>query len=210
MLRDNFCRRCLLFSTLLLLPGRLEPQAPCGQPVRDSVAGAGLIVLLAYSDTAIRPAVPQIHRILPPVLTYYTALFGGSPRGARGKPYSRICLELTSGARGGGEADPEIVRMVIGDEPMFGLYSWEMVLLHELFHLWSAESFRYSSGAEQWFNEGVAELYMLKTAAKVGLIPADQVPAFAAMLLGFYNSANDLGRLSLRQAGDSGRKASHY
>ncbi|QPG06664.1 hypothetical protein IT774_05795 [Salinimonas marina] len=86
---------------------------------------------------------------------------------------------------------------------MFGFGGWKTVLLHEIFHLWSAESIRYKDGREHWFNEGFTEYYAFKTALQLGLISADEATSIAAFPIGYYSASNGLGKISMRDAGKS-------
>jgi hypothetical protein len=166
-------------------------------------------VQYASADAARRHA--QVESLLRGGLSVYTSLFGGLPREPSGRPYAQLRVALSLAERGEGSADAGVVQVALGWEPMFGFYTWQMTLLHELFHLWSAESFRYRTGEEQWFNEGAAEFYTLQTAARLGLITSDEVPATFAVPIGFYNAARGLGTLSMRAAGSTpASKFEHY
>jgi predicted metalloprotease with PDZ domain len=107
---------------------------------------------------------------------------------------------LASAVVSEGEISPGLVRISLGEQPVFGFYDWRLVVLHEVFHLWNAGSFRYVSGAEQWFNEGITEFYTMQTAARLKLIAPLQAVDIAATSLGFYGSASDFGTISLTRA----------
>ena len=83
----------------------------------------------------------------------------------------------------------------------FGFGSWQTLLLHELFHLWSAESFRYKDGREHWFNEGVTEYYAFKAAVQLGLVSAEDMLSKAAFPIGYYSASEGIGKISMREAG---------
>lgn len=138
-------------------------------------------------------------------------LFGGLPKKLDGSFYTRLHLKLTSNGFGG-EADPEFIELRgIGDRKLFGFYNWEIVLLHEVLHLWSAETFLYADDQEQWFNEGVTEYITFRLAAKLGVLKKDQVLNAFSKPIGNYLSAKGIGEHSLRSVGKTSElKKAHY
>ncbi|MGH7460066.1 MAG: hypothetical protein ACREMA_03435 [Longimicrobiales bacterium] len=171
----------------------------------------GMTVTVQYANAEAAGRHAEVRRIIGGGLNSYIELFGGLPRDSVGRSHGRLRVELSIAPRGEGDADPGLVRVAMGREPMLGFYTWQMTLLHELFHLWSAESFRYNTDEEQWFNEGAAEFYTLQTAARLGLMRKDQVPATFAIPVTFYSSALDAGRMSMRKAGSTpALKRDHY
>lgn len=136
---------------------------------------------------------------------YYRELFGGYPRDLQGTAYTDITVRIRHGKHLSGEADPQLLLLTWSDSKMFGIHNWQTLLLHEIFHLWSAESFRYHDGREHWFNEGFAEFYTFKAATELGFISARDALAIAAVPLGFYHSTAGLGRLSMREAGSTNK-----
>lgn len=138
-------------------------------------------------------------------IQYYRKLFGGYPRDLQGNAYTEMTVRIQHGEHSSGEADPQLLLLTWSDSKLFGLHSWQTLLLHEIFHLWSAESFRYQDGREHWFNEGFAEFYTFKAATELEFISARDALTIAAMPLGFYSSAEGLGRLSMREAGSNNK-----
>jgi hypothetical protein len=192
----------------VFLGSMVVPPAAAQAPdtVRFTAAGTAVsLVLLDPGATALRA---EGERVLRAGLDEFTAIFNGPPRDSIGRPAHALTVNLSTGVAGEGDSDPGVVTVVAGERALFGFYSWQLVLLHELFHLWSAESFRYRDDREQWFNEGVAEYYMLRTATRRGVVAPDAAPGIAAMAAGFYATAPGLGRISLREAGRT--KRDHY
>jgi predicted metalloprotease with PDZ domain len=190
------------FTTVIIA---LAGGSPCAAQTLDTArfTASGIGVTLVLADTGARSLRTDAERVLRGGLEAFSAVFDGSPRDSRGRPARALTVQLSTGVANEGDSDPAIVIVVAGERPVFGFYSWRMVLLHELFHLWSAESFRYRDDREQWFNEGVAEYYTLRTATRLGLVPPEAAPAIVAAVAGFYSTAPGLGRISLREAGST-------
>ncbi len=166
-------------------------------------------VSLHFQDNQSSKYADRLTELITIAFCEYSNLFGGPPKRADGQPYSSLRVDVERGL--GGEANAQHLKLAISDKKMFGFYNWEMVVLHELFHLWSAETFRYADDSEQWFNEGVTEYYTFRTAAKFGILARDKVIDAFVTPIGYYLSANGLGQLSLRQAGSTKeRKKNHY
>jgi hypothetical protein len=159
-----------------------------------------LTAVVVFEDPGVAKLEPELRKLLAGAFTRYRALFGGPPRGADGRSLHTITITLLSGRVGEGEADPGTVRVAVGEQPVFGFYDWRLTILHECFHLWNGESFRYASGGEQWFNEGISEFYAVQTAARLGLIDPLHAVAITSTGLGFYASAPGLGTVSLTDA----------
>jgi hypothetical protein len=172
---------------------------------------SGISVSLVLRDRRVLPLRAEAERVVRAGLEEFAGVFNGPPRDPAGRPAPALTVNLSTGPAAEGDSDPGIVTVVAGEKAVFGFYSWQLVLLHELFHLWSAESFRYRDGREQWFNEGAAEYYMLRTATRRGFVAREAAPAIAAMAAGFYASAPGVGRISLREAGRTpAGKREHY
>jgi hypothetical protein len=172
---------------------------------------SGIAVALVLQDRGATALRSDAERVLRAGLDELTTIFKGPPRDPTGRPALRLTVNLSTGVAGEGDSDPGVLTVVAGDKPLFGFYSWRLVVLHELVHLWSAETFRYQDDREQWFNEGVAEYYMLRTATRRGFVAPEASPAIAAMAAGFYTSAPGAGRISLREAGRTpDSKREHY
>ena len=162
-----------------------------------------MTVRVRYGDRKAAELDARVREIAGTAIESYTALFGRVPDDARGEPLHELALTIAHGPGRGGESDPGLVSVTIGERPVFGFYGWELTLLHELFHLWSAGTFRHETCAEPWFDEGVAELYTLRTAVEIGFLSPEEVVSATSTLLGFYLSATDIGKLSLREAGST-------
>lgn len=162
---------------------------------------ANIDLILEYSDTELQIHKDKIAAHVDDAYVHLTKFFGGPPKKLNGEPYDRLTVKLFDGL--GGEADPEWIKVGISDSPLHGFYGFEMTIIHEMFHLWSAETFRYADGQEQWFNEGVGEYFTFRIAAEMGVIPEDQVLSLFSRYLATYLSAAGVGELSLREAGST-------
>jgi predicted metalloprotease with PDZ domain len=169
---------------------------------------ASIGVTLRFQSDSLAALAPEMQRVLTQGLERYRLLFGGPPRAATGQASDTLSIVVQSDKFGGGDSDPGVVRLTIGPRPVFGFYDWRLTLLHEALHLWNAESFRYASPREQWFNEGVSEFYALQTATKMGLIDGVEAIRIAATAVGFYTSAFEQDKVSLTTAG--AQKRNHY
>jgi predicted metalloprotease with PDZ domain len=147
----------------------------------------------------------EINELITNAFNSYIKMFHGLPRDTSGNTDTEISLHLKHGKYLGGEADPQFVEITWNDKKTFSFGTWQTILLHEVFHLWSGESFRYQSGKEHWFNEGFTEYYTFKTAVQLGLISSNEALAIAAKAIGFYSSSEGLGTLSTRDAGASNK-----
>src|SRR5262245_37516898 len=122
------------------------------QPSRTIRFPAGPVTaVVQFRDPTVARLESELRTLIPGTLSRYHELFGGPPRGSNGRPLDTITVDITAAPVGEGTADAGIVRVAVSENPAFGFYDWRLVLLHEVFHLWSGESFRYASGAEQWF-----------------------------------------------------------
>ncbi|MDZ7869320.1 MAG: hypothetical protein U5L02_09025 [Rheinheimera sp.] len=160
-----------------------------------------------FADKTAATHEAEIQQLVNKAYQHYQPLFQGYPRDLQGVPYQHLQLSVRSGDKPGGEADPGQVSLTISDQVLFGYASWQTLLLHEVFHLWNAESFRYASQQEQWFNEGITDYYAYRTACRIGLISPQQALSIAALPLGYYSSAKQ--QLSMRAAADVSKKQ-HY
>jgi len=169
---------------------------------------ASIGVTLRFQTDSLATLAPEMQRILTLGLERYRLLFGGPARTTTGHASDTLSVEVMSDRFGGGDSGPGVLHLTIGARPVFGFYDWRLTLLHEAFHLWNAESFRYASAREQWFNEGMSEFYALQTATHLGLIDGVEAIRIAATAVGFYTSAFEQDKLSLTNAGMQKRK--HY
>lgn len=143
---------------------------------------------------------PEITRVLVAGFNHYTSLFGALPRDGEGNEYREFTVRLRHGEHLRGEADPGLIMMTWSESTLLGYMNWKTLALHELFHLWSGESFRYVDQGEQWFNEGVSEFYTWQAASHLGLVQPVDALSSAALSIGYYHGSDRPGRLSLRQA----------
>jgi len=140
---------------------------------------------------------------------HYKELFGGPPKKLNGEPYDRLTINVYDDLTY--EADPEMLDIGIHNKQPFGFYRWELGVLHEMLHLWSGETFKYTDGHEQWFNEGVGDYLALRLGAKLGLIPQDKIISTFAIQISTYLAAKGVGEVSLRTAGSTDQlKRDHY
>ena len=111
----------------------------------------------------------RIKNIVKKSLHLMNELFGGHPKSLAGCDDTKIIIDLDTKSFHG-EADPGWVEMGLDDRLWFGFITIESGLIHELFHLWNAETFRYAHRRDQWFSEGCTEYYAIKLAIQSGLI----------------------------------------
>ncbi|MBD1584390.1 hypothetical protein HC733_19345 [Pseudoalteromonas sp. S16_S37] len=154
-----------------------------------------------FMDNASAKKELEINGLTNRAFAAYIKLFGGLPRDLKGKEYSEITIHVNKGKHLGGEADPKLIMLSWNEGKAFGFATWQTILLHELFHLWSGESIRYQDGQEHWFNEGFAEFYAYKSAVELDLIPSNEMLAMVSSVIGYYLSASRLGDISMREAG---------
>jgi len=94
---------------------------------------------------------------------HYSRLFGGPPKKLNGESYDRLTVNVHNTLTY--EADPEIIDVGIHNKKLFGFYTWELGVIHEMLHLWSGETFKYADNREQWFNEGASDYLTLRLGA---------------------------------------------
>lgn len=189
-----------LYCLLLIAPLKAYSNETHNQVVLDNIT-----INYHFKDLKSFDKEAEINKLITKAFNSYTKMFHGLPRDTSGNTYSEISLHIKHGKYLGGEADPKFIEITWNDEKSFGFATWKTILLHELFHLWSAESFRYKSGKEHWFNEGFTEYYTYKTAVQLGLISSTDALAIAAKAIGFYSASKGLGILSMRDAGGSNK-----
>ncbi|WP_372628119.1 hypothetical protein [Arsukibacterium sp.] len=173
--------------------------------VKQTIRLDNITLHYEFADAQSVAMQPEFTKTINAGFQYYRQLFAGYPRDLEGTFYTDITVHVRHGKYLSGEADPQLLMLTWSDSKMFGIHNWQTLLLHEIFHLWSAESFRYHDGREHWFNEGFAEFYTFKAATELGLISARDALAIAAVPVGFYHSAAGLGRLSMREAGNNNK-----
>jgi len=140
---------------------------------------------------------------------HYSRLFGGPPKKLNGESYDRLTVNVHNTLTY--EADPEIIDVGIHNKKLFGFYTWELGVIHEMLHLWSGETFKYADNREQWFNEGASDYLTLRLGAALGIIPEDRILSTFAAPISTYLSAKGIGTISLREAGSTDQlKRDHY
>jgi len=150
---------------------------------------------LRVHDTKIRSRIDDAY-------VHFTELFGGPPKKVNGEAYDRITVTIYDGF--GGEADPETIAVGISDNVLYGFYNWEVSILHEVLHLWSAETFRY-------VNEGVTEYYTFRLAAELGMVSQSQILETFSKPIATYLGSKGIGKLSPRDAASTDElKRAHY
>lgn len=205
---NGFVCLCAAIFFCLSFPSEVGAQTDTKQAKSINQA-ISLDVVVEFKTAELRRHEPRIRFLLQEAFSEYRDLFGGMPAGVDGFDYAKLKLIVSAGT--GGESDPELIKLRIDDTKLFGFYGWEMTLLHEVFHLWSAETFRYESDRQQWFNEGAAEYYTFKLAVKLGIIPVEDIASRFNYPVGGYLSGTGLGRVSMSQAGARvNGKREHY
>lgn len=169
----------------------------------------GIDVHLNFHDEGLQENKSRLLSLIDSAFVHYSELFGGAPKKVNGEPYDRLTVNVHSMMTY--EADPEVIDIGIHDRKLYGFYSWELGVLHEMLHLWNGETYRYANAKEQWFNEGVSEYLTFRLGAKLGIIPEDKVLSTFASPIGSYLSAKGIGEISLREAGSTDQlKREHY
>lgn len=175
--------------------------ADARQIVEKQVAIENIKINFRLFDLASERKEPEVSKLVAQAFSEFTKLFGGLPRDLSGAEYSEFTIHLKRGENLGGEAEIQLVEFQWSDGKVFGYADWRTGLIHEIFHLWSAESIKYRDGREHWFNEGFAEYYALKTAAQLGLISPEEAITTAAYPISYYSTSKGLGIISMRDAG---------
>ncbi|MGH9752998.1 MAG: hypothetical protein ACREA2_09455, partial [Blastocatellia bacterium] len=140
-------------------------------------------VTLNYFDQRLLPLDSQIKDVIKLAFPEAVKVFGGLPKDLSGKVYRefRVNIRRDPDLQMAGEADTNVIDLTMNEgmenKLVFGYYTWKLVVIHEMLHFWNAETFRYQSGREQWFNEGITEYYTLRVGIKLGLIGKDEIPA---------------------------------
>lgn len=154
-----------------------------------------------FADATSAAKEQEFTQLIDAGISHFKQMFNGYPRDLSGNSYTDITVRIRHGKHLSGEADPKLLLLTWSDTPLFGVHSWQTLLLHEIFHLWNAESFRYQDGREHWFNEGFSEFYTFQAATQLGIVAGRDALWIAAQPLGFYHSAQSLQKLSMRTAG---------
>jgi pimeloyl-ACP methyl ester carboxylesterase len=188
------------------------PQPDPGKPklVREVQVGGGQIeIRLNFFDEDSIGYEANLTSVARLAMDHFTKLFGGPPLDSEGQPRKLITFDIRHGNLSG-ESHPDRLELTIGSQKVFGYLDWRMLMIHEILHLWNAETFRYADYREQWFNEGATEYVTFRTAVKLGIQPPGKGPFILVRSWGNYNAARGIGEISLREAGHEDRKKGHY
>ncbi|MGH9842154.1 MAG: hypothetical protein ACREEM_25660 [Blastocatellia bacterium] len=189
------------------------PQAPTGQ-ARDQFAlkAGSLTVNFTLEGERIVAIKDQIAQTTKSTFDYYLKLFGKLPQQALGEKYTSVPIDIKQGAKWGGEVVGHHIHLEFDPKPDVSLPApyataafikirWQNDLAHEIFHLWNAKSFRYSTGKEQWFNEGFTQYYTFRGLKHTGAMD-DKTFFFALQTLWeTYCTDKGFGSMSMREAG---------
>lgn len=179
--------------------------------VSRTINSGGLEIHYDFLDEKSVEMENEITQILVSGFEVYKNLFGGNPRDSLDVTYTQFSVEIRKNLYTKGEADPKIIILDWSEDKTFGYANWKVGLLHELFHLWNGETFRYKDGSEHWFNEGFSEFYAWQTATKLGIITSEEALSTSVYPIGYYNSSSGLGKISMREAGiDDETKFENY
>jgi predicted metalloprotease with PDZ domain len=171
---------------------------------------------LNYFDQRLFPLDSQIKDVIKSAFVEAARVFGGLPKDLSGNVYRefRVNMRRDPDLQLAAEADPNVIDLTMNEgmenKLVFGYQTWKIGLIHEMLHFWNAETFRYRSGREQWFNEGITEYYAFRIAIKLGLIGRDDIPARLGLPVGYYLNDSGIGSLSMSEAGEGERKGRHY
>jgi predicted metalloprotease with PDZ domain len=188
-------------------------QAPTGQAREQfSLKVDGLTIHFTLEGERIVALKDQIAQTTQNAFGYYLKLFGKAPQQALGEKYTSVPIDIKQGAKWEGEVEGHHIHMSFDPKPDASLPApyatpafikirWQAILAHEIFHLWNAKSFRYSSGKEQWFNEGSSQYYTFRGLKRTGAMD-DKTFFFALQTLWeMYCTDKGLGVMSMREAG---------
>ena len=200
---------CALLRLVVVISLFLSFSVPSYAEKPDVLPIWGIEVQVNFKAENLTQNKQRLLSLIDAAFVNYSELFGGPPKKLNGDPYDKLTVNVYDDLTF--EADPEVIDIGIHDKMPFGFYRWELGVVHEMIHLWSAETFRYADGREQWFNEGIGDYLAFRLAAKLGIIPKDKILSTFAAPIATYLSATGIGEISLRQAGSSALlKRQHY
>lgn len=171
------------------------------EKVSKTVFTKELEINYEFFDKESQEIEPKATKIINEGFSHFQKLFKGNPRDTLGIEYTKFTVQIRKRKNIGGEADPKIIILDWSENTTFGYAKWETTLLHELFHLWNAESIRYKNGKEQWFNEGFTNFYTFKSATKLGMVSHEEMLSIAVFPIGRYLGTKRTDSLSMREAG---------
>ncbi len=188
-------------------------QAPTGQAREQfSLKVDGLTVNFTLEGERIVALKDQIANTTQGAFDYYLRLFGKVPQQALGEKYTSVPIDIKQGEKWEGEVEGHHIYVEFDPKPdpslpapyataAFIKMRWQNNLAHEIFHLWNAKSFRYSSGKEQWFNEGVTQYYTFKGLKHKGAMDDKTLFFGWQTLWETYCTDKGFGSMSMREAG---------
>ena len=206
-----------LVCLILVMACKAQPQNRGDDPVRvEEFVVSDVKVALNYFDHKLLHLDGQIKDVIELAFPEAVKLFGGLPKDSSGDVYRqfRVNVRRDPNMEINAEAYPNVIDLKMNEgfdnKLIFGYQTWKLGVIHEMLHFWNAHTFRYQSGREQWFNEGITEYYALRTGARLGLIAKDEMPARLSLPVGYYLSDSGIGSLSISEAGEGEQKFRHY
>lgn len=187
---------------------QVAPESSTGQVIEQfSLKVDGLTVNFTLEGEGIVALKEQIVQTTKAAFDYYRKLFGKLPQQALGEKYTSVPIDIKQGDKWEGEVKGHHIYVEFDPKPIPSLPAsitkmrWQNNLAHEILHLWNAKSFRYSSGKEQWFNEGFTQYYTFKALKSMGAMD-DNVFFFGWQVLWeTYCTDKGFGSISMREAG---------
>lgn len=208
--------RPVLLGLILMLACDARQRQPENGPVKiERLTVSNVEVRLNYFDQRLLPLDGQIKDVIRSAFVEGARLFGGLPKDLSGNVYRefRVNMRHDPDLQLAAEADPNVIDITMNEgmenKLVFGYQTWKIGVIHEMLHFWNAETFRYRSGREQWFNEGITEYYAFRIALKLGLIGKEEIPARLGLPIGYYLNDSGIGSLSMSEAGEGERKGRH-
>jgi predicted metalloprotease with PDZ domain len=169
---------------------------------RAAVTVNGLSINLVLQGANIVALKEEIIHVTKASFDYYIKLFGGLPKQTMGEKFTHLSIEVKQSEEWNGEAYAKHLELTFDPKPdSFDQFRWKGIVAHEIFHLWNSKSFRYSSGREQWFNEGISQYYALKALKQMNVINEEWFFWALGKFLQLYFADNGTGRISMREAG---------
>lgn len=166
----------ILLGLMLVFACNARQQQPGNGPVKiERLTVSNVEVTLNYFDHRLLALDSQIKDVIRSAFVEGARVFGGLPKDLSGNVYRefRVNMRHDPDLQLAAEADPNVIDLTMNEgmenKLVFGYLTWKLAVIHEILHFWNAETFRYQSGREQWFNEGITEYYTIRIAIKLGL-----------------------------------------
>ena len=187
-----------IFAIIILL---FSCQKEKKEKVSKTVFTKELEINYEFFDNESQEIESEITKVIDEGFNHFKNIFKGNLRDTLNIKYKKFTVQVRKSENTSGEADPGILILNWSENLTFGYAKWEASLLHELFHLWNAESFRYKTGKEHWFNEGFSNFYAYQTATKLGMVSHEDMLSTVVFPVGRYLGTKRLDSLSMREAG---------